>query len=69
MSGQSGVGPHLKKFVAKMQIVNNVRLTYKYIFCCYTYARRLESEENQTNTPKIPTARQCSHWSISTITV
>jgi len=50
-----------------MQIVNNVKLTYRHIF--YTYARRLESEENQTNTPKIPTAWQCSHWSISTITV
>jgi hypothetical protein len=53
----------------KMQIVNNVRLTYRHICCCYTYARRLESEENQTNIPKIPIAWQCSHWSISTIAV
>ena len=44
--GQSGVGPHLSKFATKMQIVNNVRLTYRHIVCCYTYARRLESEEN-----------------------
>jgi hypothetical protein len=56
ISGQSGVGPHLKKFATKMQIVNNVRLTYRHILCCYTYARRLESEENQRNTPKIPSA-------------
>jgi hypothetical protein len=52
-----------------MQIVNNVRLAYRHICCCYTYARRLISDENQKNTPKIPTAWQCSHWSISTITV
>jgi hypothetical protein len=32
ISGQSGVGPHLKKFATKMQIVNNVRLTYRHIF-------------------------------------
>jgi len=40
ISGQSGVGPHLKKkkIATKMQIVNNVRLTYKHIFCCYTDA-------------------------------
>ena len=69
ISGQSGVGPHLKKFATKMQIVNNVR----HIFCCYTqeriqdlklrgdtlgyapntYARRLESEENQAKIMKI----------------
>jgi len=32
ISGQSGVGPHLKKFATKMQIVNNVRLTYRHMF-------------------------------------
>jgi hypothetical protein len=32
ISGQSGVGPHLKKFATKTQIVNNVRLTYRHIF-------------------------------------
>ena len=69
ISGQSGVGPHLKKFATKMRIINNVRLTYRHIFCCYTYSRRLESEEKQTNTPKIPNTRQCSHWSISTFTI
>jgi hypothetical protein len=32
ISGQSGVGHHLKKFATKMQIVNNVRLTYRHMF-------------------------------------
>jgi hypothetical protein len=52
ISGQSGVGRHLKKFATKIRIINNVRLTYRHVFCCYTYARRLESEETQTNAPK-----------------